>query len=245
MEVKVRYLVALLLLVALAGCRAAPPPYESTYCPTQDTVRAVSDPPPAPPAIQVAIIGDSYTRGTEMGGRGARSWPTLAMAELSRRGVDIDPAVGADVGSGYVKRGGKGTVFADQIPKVVKPDDRLVVLFGSLNDGSVPRRELSAPVRRTLTETQAAAPQARLLVIGPPWVAADPPSNVLGVRDVVKCQADAFGATFVDPIAEGWFVDHPELIGADGVHPTDAGHQYLADKIAPLISQQLQPPTVP
>mgnify|MGYP002623887115 CR=1 FL=1 len=47
------------------------------------------------------------------------------------------------------------------------------------------------------------------------------------------------GATFVDPIAEGWFVGRPELIGADGVHPTDAGHQYLADKIAPLIGARL------
>ena len=239
-----RYLVALLVLVALAGCRAAPPPYESTYCPNQGTVLAKFTPPPSP-AIQVAIIGDSYTRGSEMGGKGAQGWPTLAMAELSRRGVNIEPAVGADFGSGYVKRGAKGTVFADQIPMVVKRDDRLVVLFGSLNDGSVPRPELSEPVQRTLAETRVAAPQARLLVIGPPWVGADPPSKVLGVRDVVKCQAEAFGATFVDPIAEGWFVDHPELIGSDGVHPTDAGHQYLADKIAPLIAQQLQPPTVP
>lgn len=240
-----RYLVALLVLVALAGCRQPPPPYESTYCPTQATVRAKFTPPPPPPAIPVAIIGDSYTRGSAMGGQGARNWPTLAMAQLSSRGVEINPAVAADFGSGYVKRGAKGTVFADQIPKVVKPDDRLVVLFGSLNDGSVPRPELSAPVQRTLTETQAAAPQARLLVIGPPWVGTDPPSKVLGVRDVVKCQAEAIGATFVDPIAERWFVDHPELVGSDGVHPTDAGHQYLADKIAPLIAQQLQPPKVP
>ncbi|CFS38985.1 Conserved protein of uncharacterised function%2C possibly exported [Mycobacterium tuberculosis] len=44
---------------------------------------------------------------------------------------------------------------------------------------------------------------------------------------------------FVDPIADHWFVDRPELIGADGVHPNDAGHEYLADKIAPLISMEL------
>ena len=41
------------------------------------------------------------------------------------------------------------------------------------------------------------------------------------------------GAAFVDPIAERWFVGQPGLIGADGVHPTDAGHEYMADKIAP------------
>ena len=31
----------------------------------------------------------------------------------------------------------------------------------------------------------------------------------------------------------------PELIGGDGVHPTDAGHAYMADKIAPLIGAEL------
>ena len=49
----------------------------------------------------------------------------------------------------------------------------------------------------------------------------------------------AAGATFVDPIADRWFVGRPDLIGADGVHPNDAGHAYIADKIAPLIGAQL------
>jgi lysophospholipase L1-like esterase len=31
----------------------------------------------------------------------------------------------------------------------------------------------------------------------------------------------------------------PELIGRDGVHPTDAGHSYMAQRIAPLIYGQL------
>ena len=44
---------------------------------------------------------------------------------------------------------------------------------------------------------------------------------------------------FVDPIAEGWFVGRPDLIGADGIHPTDAGHAYMAARIAPLIYDQL------
>ncbi len=38
---------------------------------------------------------------------------------------------------------------------------------------------------------------------------------------------------------ERWFVDRPDLIGADGVHPTDAGHQYMADMIGPRIRTQL------
>ena len=34
-------------------------------------------------------------------------------------------------------------------------------------------------------------------------------------------------------------VGRPDLIGADGVHPTDGGHAYMAAQIAPLIYDQL------
>jgi lysophospholipase L1-like esterase len=77
------------------------------------------------------------------------------------------------------------------------------------------------------------------LVIGPPWPTADPPDTVLRIRDALKYQAGVAGATFIDPIAAGWFVGRPELIGKDGIHPTDAGHAYMAAKIAPLIGAQL------
>ena len=83
------------------------------------------------------------------------------------------------------------------------------------------------------------APTARLLVIGPPWPTDDVPDNVWRVRDALAAEAAAIGATFIDPLAEHWFVGRPELIGKDGIHPTDAGHAYMADKIAPLILAQL------
>jgi lysophospholipase L1-like esterase len=77
------------------------------------------------------------------------------------------------------------------------------------------------------------------LVIGPPWPTVDVPDSVLQIRDVLNAEARAAGAAFVDPIGAHWFVDRPDLIGPDGVHPNDAGHRYLADKIAPLIRTQL------
>ena len=80
---------------------------------------------------------------------------------------------------------------------------------------------------------RATAPGAKLLVIGPPWPTADVPPAVLQIRDVLGMQAGMAGATFIDPIAERWFVDRPDLIAPDGVHPTDAGHDYLAGLIAP------------
>ncbi len=98
--------------------------------------------------------------------------------------------------------------------------------FGGGNDWAVPAKKLAAAVRATFAATRATAPKAKLLVIGPPWQCwsgQTPPLERLAVRDVLRDQAMAVGAVWVDPITEGWLADTPELIGSDGVHPTDAG----------------------
>lgn len=46
-------------------------------------------------------------------------------------------------------------------------------------------------------------------------------------------------ATFVDPIAEPLVRRPSDLIVTDGVHPTDAGCDYLAGLIAPRIWSEL------
>ena len=131
-------------------------------------------------------------------------------------------------------------MFEDLTVRAVKPTDALVVFYGSRNDMDVEPTRLSVAMYGTLSLARQIARSAQLLVIGPPWPTADPPAKILRVRDVLSYQAELAGATFVDPIAAG-FVGRPELIGADGVHPTDAGHTYMAQKIAPLIAAELHP----
>jgi lysophospholipase L1-like esterase len=113
------------------------------------------------------------------------------------------------------------------------------VFFGSRNDQGVDPGLLAEKARDTFLLAHRFAPTATFLVIGPPWPTADVPASVLQIRDVLNAGARAAGAAFVDPIADRWLVDRPDLIGVDGVHPNDAGHEYLADKIAPLIRMQL------
>ncbi|WP_238159353.1 GDSL lipase [Mycobacterium sp. MFM001] len=187
----------------------------------------------------VAVIGDSYTTGTDEGGLGSKAWTSRAWVSLSRQGVQIAPDVASEGRAGYAVRGDHGSVFEDLTARAVRPNDALVVFFGSRNDQGVEPELLGQMAHDTLDLAHRTAPAARLLVIGPPWPTADPPEAVLQVRDIIGDQARAMGATFVDPIAEHWFVGKPDLIGPDGVHPTDAGHEYMADKIAPLIRAQL------
>jgi hypothetical protein len=187
----------------------------------------------------VAVVGDSYTTGTDEGGLGPRAWTDLAWHTLASRGVRVAADVAAEGRAGYGVRGDHGSIFQDLTGRAVKPADGLVVFFGSRNDEGVDPGLLAGKARDTFDLARALAPSAKFLVIGPPWPTADVPWQVLEVRDVLNAAARAAGAAFIDPIGDRWFVDRPDLIGPDGVHPNDAGHQYLADKIAPLIRMQL------
>jgi lysophospholipase L1-like esterase len=188
---------------------------------------------------RVAVIGDSYTTGTDEGGLGPNSWTARASQTLNARGVRIAADVAAEGKAGYAVPGDHGSVFEDLTARAVKPDDVLVVFFGSRNDLGVDPGLLTERANNAFGLARRFAPSARFLVIGPPWPTADVPGSMLMIRDVLNAAARAAGAAFVDPIGDRWFVDRPDLIGPDGVHPNDAGHEYLADKIAPLIRMQL------
>jgi lysophospholipase L1-like esterase len=187
----------------------------------------------------IAVIGDSYTTGTAEGGWGPACWTSRAWQRLSSLGLPIAADVAAEGRAGYGVPGDRGSIFKDLTGRAVKPDDVLVVLFGSRNDQGVDPGLLADRVRETFDLAHRLAPTAGFLVIGPPWPTADVPEPILRVRNVLGAAARAAGADFVDPIGGRWFVGRPDLIGTDGVHPNDAGHKYLADKIAPLIFGQL------
>jgi len=198
-------------------------------------------PASAAPAARIAVIGDSYTTGSNMGGQGARSWTAIAWQILAIQGLAVAPDIAAEGGAGYGVPGNHGSVFGELTARAVHPDDDLVVFFGSRNDQPVDPQDLTVRAHDAFALARKTAPHARLLVIGPPWPTPDVPPVVLAIRDVLAAQAAAAGATFYDPLVARWFFDTPNLIGSDGVHPTDAGHVYLAYRIAPLIAAQLTP----
>jgi lysophospholipase L1-like esterase len=191
------------------------------------------------PLNHVAVVGDSYTSGTNEGGQGLKAWTARAWQTLAHQGVQVAADVSSEGGAGYGVRGNHGSVFEDLTARAVQPNDALVVFFGSRNDQGVDPGLFAGMAHDTVDLAHRTAPSAKLLVIGPPWPTADVPNSVLQIRDILNAQARAAGAAFIDPIADRWFVGRPDLIGADGVHPNDAGHVYLADKIAPLIAARL------
>ncbi len=213
----------------LAGCQAKPdipPPL-----PRPSHIAATA-------AKRVVMIGDSYLE------QGPEPLPDRVSKQLRDQGQPIDLAVGSEGGTGYVNVGTKGTVFGERAARLVTPDTALVVFVGGANDGwpdDLPT--LAAAVHDTFAQTRKTVPHAKLLVIGPidPDLSAGRPPAITQVRDIVRDQAAAVGATFVDPIADEWLVGHPELLKADGLHPNGAGNDYLAEKVTPLVAAELAP----
>ncbi|GAA3705154.1 SGNH/GDSL hydrolase family protein [Arthrobacter ginkgonis] len=198
-----------------------------------DTVFITEESEPAPDLPDIAVVGDSYTGGSGMDSGKDYRWPALVSEAL-----DIPVTLRTEGGTGYVKTSEGGVNLVVRAGEV--PDADLVVFFGSRNDDAGYDAVLEGAME-AFAAAEDAAPDAELLVIGPPWVDGNPPATVRASRDAVKAAAKEVGATFVDPLSRGWFAEGKKgLIGSDGVHPTDAGHEYLAEKIEPLISKALK-----
>ena len=211
-----RYVCAVaFLLLAVTGCSHPLPDYVSKYTP----------PPPEPPLAAVAIIGDPYISGASTG---TQAWPALVAAQLRKQNINVDLQIAEAAATDAAAQ-------AKQVQQVLRPTTKVAVLFGDAGASG------ASAVQRAIPEVKKTAPEAKLLVIGPAWTNGPPPKSLQTVRQALKAEAKAAGAMFVDPVADGWFVNQPDLVGPDHATLTDAGHAYLAGKLAPLIAQQLQP----
>jgi lysophospholipase L1-like esterase len=190
----------------------------------------------------VAIIGDSYTAGSDEGGYGSTGWPVLLQSMLANDRIRISEQVLAEGGSGYAQRGTGGGTLGDKVSSV-NPNSDLVVFFGSRNDVTNSPGRVRDEAALAWAAAKGRAPHAKILAIGPAWSDGEPPADLLAIRDQLRAQADTQALMFVDPLGEQWFAHDPELIGADGIHPTDAGHRFLASAIAPRIEQALRDST--
>lgn len=184
-------------------------------------------------AMPLAVfVGDSYTAGSgEDSGDQAR-YPALLTERLPIRSI-----VSAFGGNGYT--------LADEhnfttLVAAVPANASTVVVFGSLNDQD--GYDVTAEgVRSAFAALRERTPDATVIVVGPPSPerarGANVPAALLATRDAVREITAEYDFQFVDAIE--WFADRPDLIGADRIHPNDAGHQFLADQIGALVAPTL------
>jgi lysophospholipase L1-like esterase len=229
------------LFTFLGTDRAPADTYASRAPLAGDPPTPSGSPTPSPPVreapgdtVTLAVYGDGYASGNDMGGRGATGWPALV---AERTGAEL--ALNAVPQAGYASIGVTGQNYAALLGASPVPDADVTLLFGSRNDVGEDPAQVQAQAVAAMAAALQNSPGTILVVVGPVWDDGNVPAGVLAVRDLVQAAAEAAGATFVDPLAGGWFSTGSGLIATDGVSPTDAGHAYLADQIAPLVTAAL------
>lgn len=176
--------------------------------------------PDYPP--RVVFIGDSYTGGSDMGGVGEANWTVVASDELGWR--DCRFAVG---GSGWT-RGANGWTYKARVDWAISMKPSLIVFSNGINDVRGDASLIGPAAADTLSYLRTLDADVPVVVVGPMQI--QDFSALYVMNDGVAAAAAANGATYIDAIAGGWFMgDSRSYIGSDGFHPTDEGHEYLAD----------------
>lgn len=190
---------------------------------------------------QIDILGDSYVAGSAEGGTGSANWTRVAGTRFYELGDRVELNVIAQPGSGYLARGTTNLVFREAATLRLRPTADVVLVFGSRNDGRQDDETMYNAAKLLYSDIHEMAPQAEIIVVGPVWVDADVPDFIAANNAAMERAAAENDVVYVDALEEGWFAGAEEgLIGADGIHPTDAGHAYLAAKIFPLLEDMVQ-----
>ncbi|MBO2458894.1 SGNH/GDSL hydrolase family protein [Actinomadura violacea] len=186
-------------------------------------------------ASVVFFLGDSYT----VGDRGVQPETTYASATGRLMGWQV--VVEGRAGTGFVKTvGGEAflQLFESQLGWRPAPD--LLIVSGGHNDWRVPPPRVAAAARTLLERARQRWPGTHIVLMGPLWGNDTPPPNELGVRNALRNLATQMAVPFIDPLAERWITGNrlthrgnaPQYIKRDGTHPDEAGHRYVATRLA-------------
>lgn len=227
--------VAVAGLVALAYTHVEGKASASTAPLPAFTASALPSPTPTAAPI-VAVIGDGYSSGSSMNSGPQTLWTTKVAKDL---GVQVQQL--AVIDTGYLTSNSTSSspsTMADRASKVDK-NASVVVFFGGSSDVGIDTATLESTALAAFTTAKKRAPNAKLIVIGPARTGSVAPSTVRADRDAIHAAATAAHATWIDPIADGWFPSGSSLIGSDGQYPTDAGEAELARRIEPALRKAL------
>jgi hypothetical protein len=197
-----------------------------------------------PPAVAtanpplVSVITDEVS-GAEPGSKAADSAPDPWISRVSSS-LSIRLAPFLVPGSGYTKTGSAaadgGSTFVQRAGEV-SATSRVVVFVGGADRGSSSVALIKAATK-AYAEVRSAAPDARVVVVGPIWPDAEPPSDVIALRTTLRSAASLAGATWVDPIGAGW-LQAPDRWTAAGV-PSAAGQRELGTRMTAVLTRALR-----
>ncbi|MGY1644393.1 SGNH/GDSL hydrolase family protein [Geodermatophilus sp. SYSU D00703] len=213
-----RWLPLLVVCTVLSACGAGAPP-----------VVAPSATTPPPPPTRAVFLGDSYTVGVGGGGY------ATAVADA----LGWTPVLEAESGTGYLAEGlaPELSPYGARLAPVVAHAPAVVVVQGSTNDVGLPVDQVRSAAQALYQQLATAMPDADVLVVGPLAAPGVDPGGLEAVRAVLAQTTAEAGLPFIDPVAEGW-LQPPQGLFADLLHPNDAGYRLMADRLVTALRQR-------
>ena len=181
-----------------------------------------------------AFLGDSYSTGYNGFGLGAAGWPAIVSAALG-----LAPLNRAVAGTGFVNPGWTSQPIRTRLDAVIRAHPRVVFLAGGHNDRRYGAQAALAAAAPVIDRLHAELPASVLVIVGPIWQSGSVPAALRSLNDGLRQKAASIGVAFIDPVRGGWFAGAwQQLISADGIHPTNAGHRHIADLVLEALAGQ-------
>ncbi len=176
---------------------------------------------------KAVFLGDSYTTGWNGAGLGARGWPRRIGLAKGWRTVNL-----AVAGTGFINPGWTNQPVRSRVTAAIRQHPDIVFVAAGHNDSRWSAAATAKAADKVIDRLHKALPHAVLVIVAPIWPNGSPPARCLSLRDHLRRKAAALHAIFIDPLAERWFAGkYHRLIGSDGIHPTDAGHRRIAERV--------------
>jgi len=141
-------------------------------------------------------------------------------------------------GTGFLNPGWTNQPLASRIAAAIRLEPDVVVVASGHNDSRWSASATADAADAAIRRLRRALPDAVFVIVAPIWQDGSPPQRCLILRDRLRARAAAIGAIFIDPLAGRWFAgSRHHLIGPDRLHPTDAGHRFMAARVLAALAR--------
>lgn len=217
---------------------------------------------PASPSKRIMVFGDSISGGSTMNvGGGAGTWFARA-ARLLGYSDAWNESLG---GTGYITAGTTATLGTRAPIDVIPNAPDTLIISAGYNDNGGSQPSISSAAASLYSAIKAGLPSTVIYVIGCWSPSGSPATSITNTDTTIRTAAAGASLPFISPITGGiynaagaliathgpWITGTGRVgattgsgnadtyIGTDAVHPTDAGHKYLGDRVVAAI-QELQ-----
>jgi lysophospholipase L1-like esterase len=202
----------------LAGWPPSPP--RSSLAIQQPAGSSTSTSGTATQETVLVVLGDVFSAGTPA--NSGPEWPQLVADDLGWT-VHVEAAPGI----GFVTDG-QGPAFPGRVADVAAHDPAVVLIAGGFSDIGGPAGQAAEAADAVVDQVSRMAPDASVVLLSP-FSNGAPGPLTRDMADQLRQVARANDVAFVDvtdvlPRGE-------DLIGSDGIHPTDAGHRRIAEEV--------------